>query len=83
MRRAISGGLHLFKWKNIIIKTVEYNKGNGIMSKEKKFVCEKNDELELDITDLGSTGEGIGKIDGDKDKEKLWLRKTVRDNKAV
>ena len=34
------------------------------MSKEKKFVCEKNDELELDITDLGSTGEGIGKIDG-------------------
>ena len=46
------------------IKTVEYNKGNGIMSKEKKFVCEKNDELELDITDLGSTGEGIGKIDG-------------------
>ncbi len=28
------------------------------MSKEKKFVCEKNDELELDITDLGSTGEG-------------------------
>lgn len=64
MRRAISGGLHLFKWKNIIIKTVEYNKGNGIMSKEKKFVCEKNDELELDITDLGSTGEGIGKIDG-------------------
>ena len=46
------------------IKIVEYNKGNGIMSKEKKFVCEKNDELELDITDLGSTGEGIGKIDG-------------------
>ena len=34
------------------------------MSKEKKFVCEKNEELELDITDLGSTGEGIGKIDG-------------------
>ena len=34
------------------------------MSKEKKFVCEQNDELELDITDLGSTGEGIGKIDG-------------------
>ena len=34
------------------------------MGKEKKFVCEKNDEFELDITDLGSTGEGIGKIDG-------------------
>ena len=65
MRRAISGGLHLFKWKTSLnIKIVEYNKGNGIMSKEKKFVCEKNDELELDITDLGSTGEGIGKIDG-------------------
>lgn len=65
MRRAISGGLHLFKRKiSLNIKIVEYNKGNGIMSKEKKFVCEKNDELELDITDLGSTGEGIGKIDG-------------------
>ena len=65
MRRAISGGLHLFKRKTSLnIKIVEYNKGNGIMSKEKKFVCEKNDELELDITDLGSTGEGIGKIDG-------------------
>ena len=34
------------------------------MNKEKKFVCNKNDEFELEITDLGSTGEGIGKIDG-------------------
>ena len=55
------------------IKIVEYNKGNGIMSKEKKFVCEKNDELELDITDLGSTGEGIGKIDGYNYLSKMHL----------
>ena len=34
------------------------------MNKEKKFVCNKNDEFELEIVDLGSTGEGIGKIDG-------------------
>ena len=34
------------------------------MNKEKKIVCNKNDEFELEITDLGSTGEGIGKIDG-------------------
>lgn len=34
------------------------------MNKEKKFVCNKNEEFELEITDLGSTGEGIGKIDG-------------------
>ena len=34
------------------------------MNKEKIFVCNKNDEFELEITDLGSTGEGIGKIDG-------------------
>ena len=34
------------------------------MNKGKKIVCNKNDEFELEITDLGSTGEGIGKIDG-------------------
>ncbi len=34
------------------------------MNKEKKIVCNKNDEFELEITDLGSTGEGIGKIGG-------------------
>lgn len=32
--------------------------------KDIKFVCEKNDELELEITDIGNTGEGIGKIEG-------------------
>ena len=32
------------------------------MSEER--VCEKNDELIIDITDMGTEGEGIGRIDG-------------------
>ena len=32
--------------------------------KSKDIVCQKNDELEVDIIDMGTEGEGIGKVKG-------------------
>ncbi len=38
--------------------------GKNVKASDKNIVCKKNDELELEIEDLSSTGEGIGKVEG-------------------
>lgn len=40
------------------------NKATKLRAEDSGFVCKKNDEIILDIEDLGTDGEGIGKICG-------------------
>lgn len=44
-------------WLNVIFS-------DKIIYKVKEFMYKKNDELTVEIEDLGSSGEGIGKVDG-------------------